>query len=203
MGATMKRKAISKRVRFEVFKRDLFACQYCGATPPGVLLHVDHIVAVANNGGNDPDNLVTACENCNLGKAAVPLSSVPKSLREKAAEVAEREEQIRAYNAILQGKKDRIDEEAWCIATELERVEHLESYNRAQLQSIRMFLERLPFTEVLQAAESTNARWTHSGGRHFRYFCAICWRKIKEQKQPYSDAEIAGFLSLESANGKG
>lgn len=35
-----KRKSISKKVRFEVFKRDGFSCQYCGATPPGALLHV-------------------------------------------------------------------------------------------------------------------------------------------------------------------
>lgn len=173
------RKAISKRTRFEVFKRDGFVCQYCGAHPPKAILHVDHIVAVANGGGNDMDNFVTSCDHCNLGKSAVPLTVIPKSLKEKAAEVAEREEQIRGYNAILQGRKDRVDDEAWRIAAELERVERLDSYDRRQLQSIRMFLERLPFTEVLQAAEIANAKWSYSGGRHFRYFCAVCWNKIK------------------------
>ncbi len=175
----MARKAISKRTRFEVFKRDLFTCQYCGATPPVALLHVDHIIAVASGGGNDMDNLVTACDHCNLGKAAVPLSAVPKSLKEKAAEVAEREDQIRGYNAILQARRDRIDDEAWRIAAELERKEFVDSYSRKDLQSIRMFLERLPFTEVLEAARIANARWSYSGGRHFRYFCAVCWNKIK------------------------
>lgn len=34
--AGMKRKAISKRVRFEVFKRDSFKCQYCGKCAPDV-----------------------------------------------------------------------------------------------------------------------------------------------------------------------
>ena len=29
-----KRQAISKTVRFEVFKRDKFKCQYCGASAP-------------------------------------------------------------------------------------------------------------------------------------------------------------------------
>src|SRR3990170_1263846 len=112
----VKRTSISKRVRFEVFKRDGFTCQYCGATPPKVILHLDHITAVANGGSNDQDNLVTSCENCNLGKSSIPLSSVPKSLRERVAEVAEREEQIRGYNAILQARKDRIDDEAWRVA---------------------------------------------------------------------------------------
>jgi len=35
--------AISKRDRFEVFKRDKFTCQYCGKAAPDVVLHIDHI----------------------------------------------------------------------------------------------------------------------------------------------------------------
>lgn len=173
------RKSLSKRVRFEVFKRDGFACQYCGAHPPAVLLHVDHIVAVANSGGNEIDNLVTSCDACNLGKAAVPLTAVPKSLEQKAAEVAEREAQVKGYNAVLQSRKNRLDDEAWRIAAELERNPNLRSYDRGNLQSIKMFLERLTFTQVLEAAEIANAKWRYSGGRHFRYFCAICWNKIR------------------------
>jgi hypothetical protein len=174
------RKALSKKMRFEVFKRDGFTCQYCGAHPPGSILHVDHIVPVAGGGENDSDNLVTACEKCNQGKAATPLTSVPKSLADKAAEVAEREEQIRGYNAILQARRERLDDEAWKIAAELERTDELDSYNRQDLQSIRMFLARLPFEEVLDAVRITNARWSYSGRKHFRYFCAVCWNKIKK-----------------------
>lgn len=176
------RKSISKGVRFEVFKRDGFVCQYCGAHPPKVLLHIDHIVPVAEGGGNDMDNLVTACEPCNLGKSATPLTTVPKSLASKAAEVAEREEQIRGYNAILQARSDRIDAEAWSIAAELERVEELDSYNRRNLQSIRLFLQRLPFTEVMEAARIANSRFNYSSTTHFRYFCGICWKKIKDSR---------------------
>lgn len=176
------RKAISKRTRFEVFKRDRFECQYCGAHPPAVLLHVDHITPVAEGGSGDIDNLVTACEPCNLGKGAVPLTSIPKSLAEKAAEVAEREEQLRGYNAILQARRDRIDEEAWRIAAELERAESIDSYNRRDLQSIRIFVERLPFSEVMDAARIANAKFRYSGGSHFRYFCGICWKKIKDSQ---------------------
>lgn len=36
------RKSLSKKTRFEVFKRDSFECQYCGAHPPSTILHVDH-----------------------------------------------------------------------------------------------------------------------------------------------------------------
>lgn len=63
------REPISARVRFEIFERDGFTCQYCGAKAPDVELHVDHIVPVSKGGTNDPGNLVTACARCNLGKS--------------------------------------------------------------------------------------------------------------------------------------
>lgn len=62
------RRSLSKKLRFEVFKRDDFTCQYCGAQPPKVVLEVDHIHPVAAGGGNDPENLITACDKCNRGK---------------------------------------------------------------------------------------------------------------------------------------
>ena len=65
------RKPISKRTRFEVFKRDKFTCQYCGMAAPYVTLHVDHIVPVAHGGTNDMENLVTSCMSCNLGKGTI------------------------------------------------------------------------------------------------------------------------------------
>ena len=65
-----KRKPISKKLRFEVFKRDSFTCQYCGKSAPDVVLHVDHIKPVKEGGTNDITNLVTACADCNLGKGA-------------------------------------------------------------------------------------------------------------------------------------
>lgn len=64
-----KRKSTGKRLRFEVFKRDHFTCQYCGAQPPDVVLVADHITPVAQGGGNEMENLITACETCNQGKA--------------------------------------------------------------------------------------------------------------------------------------
>lgn len=175
-----KRKAISTRTRFEVFKRDGFKCQYCGQTPPNVLLHVDHIIAVANGGGNGMDNLVTACQSCNLGKSAVPLTAIPQSLDSKAAEFAEREKQLKAYNKALKKKRDRIDTEAWDVAEELEHGMRPEEYSRQRMQSIRMFLDRMPYEEVKHAAQITASRFYSINDTAFRYFCGICWSKIRE-----------------------
>jgi hypothetical protein len=74
------RKYLSKRVRFEVFKRDGFTCRYCGRQPPDVVLHCDHITAVANGGSDDTENLVTSCADCNLGKGAIPLGKTQPSV---------------------------------------------------------------------------------------------------------------------------
>ena len=51
------RKALSKKIRFEVFKRDKFQCQYCGSSAPDVVLNVDHFDPVANGGTNELVNL--------------------------------------------------------------------------------------------------------------------------------------------------
>lgn len=65
------RQKIGKQLRFEVFKRDGFTCQYCGAKAPDVVLNVDHVNPVAAGGTNDITNLVTSCVSCNLGKGDV------------------------------------------------------------------------------------------------------------------------------------
>jgi hypothetical protein len=69
-----KRDPISKLLRFEVFKRDSFKCQYCGRSAPDVILNVDHIMPVAEGGTNDIMNLITSCFDCNNGKRARKLS---------------------------------------------------------------------------------------------------------------------------------
>lgn len=64
---------LSKRLRFEIFKRDSFTCQYCGAQPPSVVLEVDHVHPKSRGGDNDPGNLITSCLACNRGKSDKPL----------------------------------------------------------------------------------------------------------------------------------
>lgn len=175
------RKALSKKTRFDVFKRDAFACQYCGAHPPGVLLHVDHVVAVASGGNNSIDNLVTACQPCNAGKGARALDVVPQTLAGKAALVAEREAQILGYQAILDGKKDRVDAEMRRVAEILDDEAEEKGPLRTWAASIRRFNEALGVHVVLEAAESASSRF--SGDRGFRYFCGICWNLVREAEK--------------------
>lgn len=175
----MARISLSKRVRFDVFKRDGFECQYCGAHPPSVVLHVDHIRPVVDGGTNDIDNLVTACQPCNAGKGARLLSAVPVSLAARAADIKEREEQIRGYQSILEGKALR-------LASEIDQViEVYQAFNagytltESTRPSIRKFIEALGVHEVMDAMEiACTARI--SNAKTFKYFCGVCWRKIKD-----------------------
>jgi hypothetical protein len=62
-----------QRLRFRVLNRDGFTCRYCGRAAPTVELVVDHVVPRAAGGTDTEDNLVTACVDCNAGKADLPL----------------------------------------------------------------------------------------------------------------------------------
>jgi len=85
------RKGLSKKVRFEIFKRDNFNCQYCGRTPPNVTLEVDHIMPVSDGGDSDEDNLVTSCFDCNRGKAATPVELLPATIKTRQDLLKEQE----------------------------------------------------------------------------------------------------------------
>lgn len=176
----MKRKPLSKRTRFEVFKRDGFACQYCGRTPPSVLLEIDHVVPVAEGGTDVVHNLVTACFDCNRGKAAVPLSEIPESLKEAAERAEERRAQIKAMDRLARAERRRenkaIDEIEAVLLDDPDLV-YKDSFRR----SIRHFIKSLPLSEVYSAAEIAAAKFPE-GGRRDKYFCGVCWKKIRESE---------------------
>ena len=106
-----KRKPISPKLRFEVFKRDNHKCQYCGATPrdEGVVLEVDHIVPVYEGGDNSFENLITSCKQCNIGKGKRKITDKNYiSLKEKELkETDEKREQLKAY---LKSRLDKTEE---------------------------------------------------------------------------------------------
>jgi hypothetical protein len=178
--------AVSKRTRFEVFKRDRFVCQYCGRTPPTVILHCDHVIPQSGGGPDEIDNLVTSCEDCNLGKSNVPLSEVPTSVQEKMERTREKREQVEALNELL--KEER--------AIEDQQIEELGLYYfrlispKAELvfvnereRSIRTFLRRLPCMEIIEAMDIAASRKDASlkdDWIRFKYFCGICWSKIRQ-----------------------
>lgn len=66
-----KTRAITEKMRLQVFKRDHYACCKCGKSPSayrGISLHLDHVIPFSKGGNNSLDNLQTLCNKCNLGK---------------------------------------------------------------------------------------------------------------------------------------
>lgn len=59
-----RRRPIGAKLRYEVFKRDGFACSDCGAAAPVAFLLPSHIVSPEAGGSEDITNLVTRCEAC-------------------------------------------------------------------------------------------------------------------------------------------
>jgi len=71
--------------RFNVFLRDGFTCQYCGVHERSEDLTFDHVLPRCQGGGTSWENIVTACQECNLSKggrspaeARMPLMSWPQ-----------------------------------------------------------------------------------------------------------------------------
>ena len=53
-------------LRSQIFIRDNFTCQYCGAR--NTRLECDHIIPVSRGGSSEESNLTTACFECNRSK---------------------------------------------------------------------------------------------------------------------------------------
>lgn len=94
------RKPISKRLRYEILRRDNHTCRYCGASAPNVALVVDHVLPVALGGDNSPGNLVAACRDCNAGKTSTaPDSALVDDVDEDAIRWAKAMQTVLARRA--------------------------------------------------------------------------------------------------------
>lgn len=180
--------AVSKKTRFEIFKRDRFTCQYCGRTPPTVTLECDHIDPVANGGTDDELNLVTSCFDCNRGKSDRKLDSVPSPLIEQQRVAIEQKEQFKVYNDYLMELREEelklikkiglywyskiTKEQSYCFAG-------------ARINTIQTFLKHLMPAEIYDAIDIAHNRLTPHGvfkdEKTFTYFCGVCWKRIRSK----------------------
>ena len=173
--------AVGKKQRFEVFKRDGFECQYCGAKPPTVVLEVDHILPRAKGGKDETDNLTTACCDCNRGKSDVLLSSVPQSLAERHARIVEREEQYRGYACYIATIRRRENRDVQRVCAAFESC----FPDRTLTEQMKVSIKRNFLTHI-DAARLCEFMLTACDRCHSRpmdavkYFCGMCWRTIKE-----------------------
>lgn len=175
-GMAAKRKTISKMVRFEVFKRDGFTCQYCGKAAPDVVLHVDHISPVAKGGGNEILNLITSCACCNGGKGARELddNSILARQRQQLVELSEKREQLELMVAWRTALLDMGDVETDAACDLFERLLSDESaITEDGRKTVRRLVRKHGLRAVMDAMETSVARY-ETGPMAFSKIETIC-----------------------------
>jgi HNH endonuclease len=155
------RKSIPKKIRFEVFKRDSFKCQYCGASAPETLLHVDHIKPISEGGTNDITNLITSCSPCNLGKSSRVLDdkSAIKKRKAQLDELQERREQLEMMMAWMEGLQDLRSQAAGQLADYWTKLAPGFSPNARGQQKLRKWLTKFSIEDVMKAMDIASAQY--------------------------------------------
>lgn len=184
-----KRQSISKKIRFEVFKRDKFTCQYCGRMSPDVVLEVDHIKPVSKGGTNDIMNLITSCMECNRGKSNRELSddSVIKKQQAQLQELADRKEQL---EMMLKWRKSLKELDNDIVNAVEEAVVSCSGFGLTESgrESVKKWVKEFSLNEVLDAVEisfdyyydTSEDSWEIA----FRKIPGICNVKRRERDNP-------------------
>lgn len=192
--------AVSKKDRFEVFKRDNFTCQYCGRSAPDVILHADHIDPKAKGGKDDILNLITSCFDCNAGKSDRTLSddTVIKKRKQQLDQLQERREQLEMMlewqKGLLELDKESITKIADLWA-ELVIGYHL---NDKGLETLKRYVRRFGISEVVEGIKIATKQYlewdekddspnpTHeSVEKAWRFIPKICTTRQREKNKPY------------------
>jgi hypothetical protein len=181
--------SINPKLRFEIFKKHNFTCQYCGRKTPEIVLELDHIIPRSKGGTDNEDNLTTSCWECNRGKGASLLTTILKdeNIHDKTVMLLEREIQLREYNYVLQQIKEREQ-------VELEKVESYFYSNLNYVSSgafpenaVKKALKVLSYFDILEHIDSAVARIQNSqreldcsySTAVGRYLAGILWNQIR------------------------
>lgn len=191
-----KRTGLSKKLRFEVFKRDGFRCQYCGASAPDVLLVVDHIHPVAAGGKNNILNLITACEPCNAGKGKRELgdNAVLEKQRDQLQQLSDRREQLEMMIAWKEGLTDLRALAVDRLADYWTKLVPKFGLNEMGRQELRKLAGRFDVSEIMEAMQIAADRYVElQDGKPTWASAEIAWKKVAgvcrmrdlEKSKPY------------------
>jgi hypothetical protein len=185
--------AVSVRLRFEVFKRDEFTCQYCGSVSPDCVLEVDHVVPVARGGTDDLVNLITSCWECNRGKSDVPLSALRlgEDPHDRAIALLEKERQLREYNLVLAESRERREREAWELLKFWTGNPDLDRFDQREISWLVGALEMLPAEQIREYMIISKRKGIE---RNLKYVkgCVRTVREGRDRNQPPRAAESGG-----------
>jgi hypothetical protein len=193
----MSRTAISKKLRFEVFKRDSFTCQYCGKSAPDVVLHIDHIKPVSKDGDNEITNLITSCFDCNMGKKDRELSddAVVQKRKRQLDELQERREQLTMMVDWQRSLVNLAEEECKEAIKFVNALLRDYSVNESGEKIIRDAIKKYGLSEVLESSRLSADQYlsVDKDGKHTRdsaskaldYIPRICNCRRRTSEKPY------------------
>lgn len=181
------RKPITKKTRFEVFKRDRFKCQYCGRTAPDVVLEVDHIQPVSKGGSNDILNLITSCKECNRGKGATLLSddTAVKKQREQIEELAEKKEQM---EMMIKWRNELMNYELKQAQAIAEYISGISDFSPSStgLMKIKGYIRQFSFQDVFEAVDISFSQYydgtAESWNNALNKIGGICYNRRKQRE---------------------
>lgn len=175
--------AVSKRLRFEVLRRDNHTCRYCGAAAPDVKITVDHVTPVALGGSDEASNLVASCADCNSGKASVSpdadlVADVDQDALRWARAMAKACEIVGAQFDQATAYVEAVDAEwsSWRTAGgDGDDVPRPPDW----ATSVRRWFEYgLP--EYVAVGLIEQAMTAPTVRNEWRYYCGCCWRKVDD-----------------------
>lgn len=158
---------------------------------PDVILEVDHIVPVAEGGGNDIVNLITSCRECNRGKGKRRLddhTEVRKQV-EQIRELAIKREQINMLIEWRESLADIKNTEVDAINRLISRMTGEWELNDNGRATIRRYIDNFGFEEVYTATEIAFSKY-YIGDDSFNNALAkiggVCYnRKVGRTKDFY------------------
>jgi hypothetical protein len=175
--------SLSKKTRFEVFKRDGFKCAYCGKAPPDVTLEVDHINPKSRGGKDDLNNYITACFDCNRGKKHIPLDKIPNQISLNLGILKEQQSQLNEYNKFIKKLNAKKMKNALEISTVFNQYYSDQSLTDNFIKSSLInILEKLPKEIAIEAMHKACSK-IKDPENAVKYFCGICWNIIKGKGQ--------------------
>ena len=178
---------VSRRLRFEILRRDGYTCRYCGAQAPDAKLTVDHVVPTTLGGGDDPRNLVTACHECNAGKTSIaPDAVIVADVDATVMLFAQAMERVAAARIrdreLLQAGLDHFDQEwlKWHNYAD-KPLARDRSWPETVERFLGLGLELEDLTHFIGVAMRSRA--DNQDTNTWRYFCGCCWREVTTRQE--------------------
>lgn len=168
-------------MRFEILKRDGFKCRYCGVTAFESLLQIDHVIPVSQGGDNSPDNLATACKDCNGGKSDIHLDESELGDGVDMGAAREHAAQVRELLAAAREVKEAQDEYVSFVLAEFKT--RVFALPKDSLPALRSVIRIHTFAEMCNAMDATAIKKSQQNMTPYNavlYFFGVL-RRIRER----------------------